>query len=158
MKPSLSASKRVFIAALALLPLWAGAQAPANPAAAPPYFVLVLPGSPHASLGSMIASSQRAPDTLRYGTGNPAVTAQANAFMERHQARMVNIPYRGSQSAVNDLFGGVVHAAVVPNQLAQQLIAEGKVRSLGSISADGNTSDSADLPPPPPAPVTGTSG
>lgn len=102
-----------------------------------PYVLLVNPKLPVRNVQEFIALAKAHPDTIHYASsGNgSAQHLIGGLFVSMTGAKLVHVPYRGSNLAATDLVAGVVESsfAGVPNALVQ--VPSGKLRALAVSSA-----------------------
>jgi tripartite-type tricarboxylate transporter receptor subunit TctC len=100
-----------------------------------PWVIVANPDTPYNTLNEMVAAAKAKPNTLLWGLGATALQLGAELFKHRVGVDIVDVPYRGSGQAVNDLLGNQIPmlidtvAATLPN------IKAGTIKPLASLSA-----------------------
>lgn len=102
-----------------------------------PYVLLINPKVPARNVKEFIALAKAQPDTIHYASsGNgSAQHLIGGLFVSMTGAKLVHVPYRGSNLAATDLIAGVVESsfAGVPNALAH--VPTGRLKALAVTSA-----------------------
>ena len=90
------------------------------------------------TVAELLALAKAKPGTLSYAHAGPATLAHlSGALFEKMGAvSLVNVPYRGTGPAVNDLLGGQINMLFAPAQVVTQHIAAGKLRMIGTTGAE----------------------
>ena len=97
-----------------------------------PYLLLTNAAGP-ASVKELVASAQKHPGKLNYGSAGPATTSYfaAALFTSMAKIEMTHIPYKGSSQAAADLAGGHLQMLFEAVPAALAISKTGKVRILG---------------------------
>ncbi|MBR0655752.1 Bug family tripartite tricarboxylate transporter substrate binding protein [Plastoroseomonas arctica] len=96
--------------------------------------ILIVPNAlPARTLAEFVALLKARPGAYSYGSsGNATAAHLASAlFLERAQAEMIHVPYRGGTAALPDLIAGTTSMIFATVSSGLQLVREGRVRALG---------------------------
>jgi tripartite-type tricarboxylate transporter receptor subunit TctC len=96
------------------------------------YVVIVSSSLPVKSVGELIAYAKAHPDALNYnsaGIGSSTHLAMAY-FAQSADIKMLHVPYKGTQEAVNDVIGGQSQAVMVPTAGVEKYLQEPRLRVL----------------------------
>ena len=99
---------------------------------------LVVPNSfPAQTVKEFIEQAKKRPGELNYASaGTGSVFHLSMELLQREAGtRMVHVPYKGTQSVINDLISGHVQASMMVFQTALPLVQSGRVRMLAVMSA-----------------------
>lgn len=99
--------------------------------------LVVHPALPCRTLQELVAFGQRTPGRLKYGSAGTGSTSHLCTMMLAASARMsmLHIPYQGDSQAQAALLAGDIHLTFLSVQLADALVASGRLRALGLTSA-----------------------
>ncbi|WMD18463.1 tripartite tricarboxylate transporter substrate binding protein [Achromobacter seleniivolatilans] len=110
--------------------------APVALVATAPLVLVVASNSPYQSLDDVVKQAKAHPGELNFASPGNGTVAHLTAELLQQAAgiKLQHIPYKGSNQAFNDLFGGQVHLfmASIPTALGQ--IRTGKLRALAVTS------------------------
>ncbi|MCX7149368.1 MAG: tripartite tricarboxylate transporter substrate binding protein, partial [Rhodocyclales bacterium] len=112
-----------------------------------PLMLVVNSGSPNVSLRSLIDDARRNPGRLNYATsGSGSASHLAGvAFTTEAGIDIVQIPYKGTAPAINDLLSGYVHLTVIESAFAANHVKSGKLRAL-AVTGDRRQPEFPDVP------------
>jgi tripartite-type tricarboxylate transporter receptor subunit TctC len=101
-----------------------------------PYFLIVHPAVPAASVGELIALAQARPGQLNYGSAGNGSTLHLTAELFRSMAKIniAHVPYKGGAPALTDLLAGQLQFMFAPAALALPQTRAGRLRALGVSS------------------------
>jgi len=111
--------------------------APIGLMATSPYIVVVHPTVPARSIQELVALMKARPGEVEYGSGGVGTPGHlAGAMLARMTGtKMVHIPYKAGNLALNDLLGGHISLTFSNTSTSSQLIKAGKVRGLAATSS-----------------------
>ena len=111
--------------------------APVGPAGSSPYVVVVHPAVPVRTIQQLIALVKARPEQVEFGSGGIGTPGHLAGEMLNTMtgARMVHIPYKAGNLALNDLLGGHIAVTFSNTSTASELIKAGRVRALAATSA-----------------------
>lgn len=94
--------------------------------------MVVAAGSPHRSIGDVVAAARRDPGKLSFGAGslNPRIAGEM--FQQATGTQMLYVPYKGNPEVVTDLLAGRVDTAILDAPTVLPHIRAGTLRALGS--------------------------
>jgi tripartite-type tricarboxylate transporter receptor subunit TctC len=97
-----------------------------------PNILVVNANSPFKSLGEILAYARANPGKLNYGTSGPGSVSHLGAelFKSLTKANVVEVPYKGSILAIQDLLGGQIQFIFSDALPALSHIRGGKLRAL----------------------------
>jgi tripartite-type tricarboxylate transporter receptor subunit TctC len=103
-----------------------------------PFFIVVPPSSPIASLGDLIERAKASPGKVSYAIiGGGSVYHLLGKWIEnRADISMVAVPYRGSPAAFTDLIGGRVEFMLDTATSAITRVKSGQLRALAVSSPE----------------------
>jgi tripartite-type tricarboxylate transporter receptor subunit TctC len=86
------------------------------------------------SVAGLMARARAQPDTITYGSPGIGTVPhlQGELFAQVAGARMVHVPYSGSNQAVTDLLGGRISMTFAPASSALEHVRAGKLRALAT--------------------------
>jgi len=98
-----------------------------------PYFLVVHPGVPAASVKEFIAFARARPGQLNYSTSGTGGGAHLSVELFRSMARidMVHIPYKGSAQATAEVVAGHVQMSFSQPAVALPHVKAGRIKVLG---------------------------
>jgi len=94
------------------------------------------PSNPAATVADVARAAQAAPGKLTYGTpgvGTPHHLSMA-LFLDRIQADMLHVPYKGTAGAVTDMLGGRLDYMFLPVHVALPQVRAGKLKVIATGS------------------------
>jgi len=102
-----------------------------------PFFVVVRPDFPAASIKELVAYLKANPNKVNLGTaGSGAANHLASEYFKSTAGvSMVHVPYKGSPPAVTDLLGGQIAIMFETGPLVMPHVKSGKLRALAVGSA-----------------------
>lgn len=102
-----------------------------------PYIVIVHPSVPVNNVKQLVALAKSRPDQVEFGSGGVGTPGHlAGAMLNTMTGiRMVHVPYRAGNLALNDLLGGHISVTFSTTITSTQLIKAGKVRALAATSS-----------------------
>lgn len=102
-----------------------------------PAVLVVYPGVPAKSVQELIALAKAAPGKLNYGSAALGTATHMAAELFKYMAgvNIVRVPYRGTGTALNDLFGGQVQMMFAVASSVVPHIKSGKLRGLAVTTA-----------------------
>ncbi len=101
-----------------------------------PYIIIVHPSLPVGNVKQLVALVKARPGQVEFGSGGvgtPGHLAGA-MFNTMTGTRMVHVPYRAGNLALNDLLGGHISVTFSTTITSSQLIRSGRVRALAITS------------------------
>jgi tripartite-type tricarboxylate transporter receptor subunit TctC len=103
-----------------------------------PNILVVNANSPFKSLGDILAYARANPGKLNYGTSGPGSVSHLGAelFKSLTKANVVEVPYKGSILAIQDLLGGQIQFIFSDALPALGQIRAGKLRALAVTSPE----------------------
>jgi tripartite-type tricarboxylate transporter receptor subunit TctC len=113
-----------------------------------PEVLLVNSGLPVNSIADIVELARATPGGLSFGSAGPGTGQHLNGelFKAMLGIPMQHVPYRGMQSALNDLAGGHIALMTSPIPLALPLADSGKVRMIG-VTTKERVGAIPDVPP-----------
>lgn len=102
-----------------------------------PYAIIVHPSLPVRNIKQLIALAKSQPGAVAFGSGGvgtPGHLAGA-MFNTMTDIKMVHVPYRAGNLALNDLLGGHISVTFSTTITSTQLIKSGRVRALAATSS-----------------------
>ena len=100
-----------------------------------PLSLFVPAGSPWKTLADLIADAKKNPGKIACGSGTTVAQVACEVFKLRAGVDLLNVPYKGSPPALNDLAGGQVQVVFADGTSAASLI-EGKRLRVLATAAD----------------------
>jgi tripartite-type tricarboxylate transporter receptor subunit TctC len=102
-----------------------------------PYIVIVHPSVPVANIRQLVALVKSRPGQVDFGSGGVGTPGHlAGAMLNTMTGiRMVHVPYRAGNLALNDLLGGHISVTFSTTITSTQLIRAGRVRALAATSS-----------------------
>ena len=127
--------------------------APIALVAAIPNLFVVHPSVPARSLAELARHARENPGKLNFGTGGPGTSNQLASDMFRMltKTEIVQVPYKGAETAMLGLLAGQVHLVVIGTPAAAPHVKSGKLRALAVLGKERY----ADLPEVPTAAESG---
>src|SRR6266540_4564458 len=113
-----------------------------------PFVLVVNPSLPIHSVADLVKLAKAAPGDLTYGTPGPGTFHHLNAELLKSifKLDMVQIPYKGTLPALNDIIGGHIEMMFSDVPPALPLIRAGKLRAIGVTTAQ-RVPAAPELPP-----------
>lgn len=101
-----------------------------------PYIVIVHPSVPVNNVKQLVALAKSRPGQVEFGSGGVGTPGHlAGAMLNTMTGiKMVHVPYRAGNLALNDLLGGHISVTFSTTITSTQLIKAGKVRALAATS------------------------
>ncbi len=93
----------------------------------------------------LVAYSKANPQALNYGAPSHEFSFTTQLLARAAGLNMVDVPYRGSAPAMNDLLGGAIQVLLASGGPAKAQLQGGKVRALAVIGKE-RSSDFPDVP------------
>jgi tripartite-type tricarboxylate transporter receptor subunit TctC len=102
-----------------------------------PYIVIVHPSVPATSIKQLVALVKSRPGQVDFGSGGVGTPGHlAGAMLNTMTGiKMVHVPYRAGNLALNDLLGGHISVTFSTTITSTQLIKAGRVRALAATSS-----------------------
>ena len=102
-----------------------------------PYIVIVHPSVPATNIRQLVALVRSRPGQVDFGSGGVGTPGHlAGAMLNTMTGiRMVHVPYRAGNLALNDLLGGHISVTFSTTITSTQLIKSGRVRALAATSS-----------------------
>ena len=102
-----------------------------------PYIVIVHPSVPVNNIKQLVALVKSRPGQVDFGSGGVGTPGHlAGAMLNTMTGiKMVHVPYRAGNLALNDLLGGHISVTFSTTITSTQLIKAGKVRALAATSS-----------------------
>lgn len=102
-----------------------------------PYIVIVHPSVPVNNVQQLVALARSRPGQVEFGSGGVGTPGHlAGAMLNTMTGiKMVHVPYRAGNLALNDLLGGHISVTFSTTITSTQLIKAGKVRALAATSS-----------------------
>jgi tripartite-type tricarboxylate transporter receptor subunit TctC len=121
--------------------------APVSLLAKTPLVLVVHPSLPANSVKDLIALAESQTTQINYGSGGTGTSLHlaAELFKLATGARMVHVPYKGTNDLIPDLLSGRVPVAFLNTVIAQQHVKAGRLKALG-VTAPGRLSVWPDVP------------
>lgn len=100
-------------------------------------WLLVRSDSSFVSLPALLAQAKREPGRIDLASSGAGSAGHLLMELLQREAgvRFTHVPYKGGAPALQDLLGGVVGVAVLPQNLAQPLVLAGRLKLLAVSSA-----------------------
>jgi tripartite-type tricarboxylate transporter receptor subunit TctC len=113
-----------------------------------PFVLVVNPSLPIHSVADIVERARERPGQVTYGTPGPGTFHHLNAELLKSifKLDMVQIPYKGTLPALNDVIGGHIELMFSDVPPALPLIRAGKITALGVTTAQ-RVPAAPDLPP-----------
>jgi len=99
-----------------------------------PLSLFVPANSPWKTLADLIADAKKNPGKIACGSGTTVAQVACEVFKLRAGVDLLNVPYKGSPPALNDLAGGQVQVVFADGTSATSLIEGKRVRVLGTAA------------------------
>jgi tripartite-type tricarboxylate transporter receptor subunit TctC len=111
--------------------------APVSLVATVPNVMITHPSLPAATLVEFIALAKSRPGAMNFGSGGSGTSNHlaGELFNAVAGVRLVHVPYKGVNLAMNDVLSGQVHLAVIGIPAAAPHIKAGKLRALAVIDS-----------------------
>jgi tripartite-type tricarboxylate transporter receptor subunit TctC len=100
-----------------------------------PLSMVVAPGAPWKTLAELIADAKKNPGKLACGSGTTTAQVACEMFMLRAGVSVLNVPYKGTPPAMNDLAGGHVHFVFADGSSATPLVEQKRLRVLATAAS-----------------------
>ncbi len=102
-----------------------------------PYVVIVHPSVPANTIKQLVALAKARPGQVEFGSGGVGTPGHLSGAMLNTMTgiRMVHVPYRAGNLALNDLLGGHIAVTFSTTITSTQLIRAGRVRALAATSS-----------------------
>ncbi len=102
-----------------------------------PAVLVVYPGVPAKSVQELIALAKAAPGKINYGSAALGTATHMSAELFKYMAgvNIVRVPYRGTGTALNDVFGGQIQMMFAVASSVAPHIKSGKLRGLAVTMA-----------------------
>ena len=100
-----------------------------------PMVVLTTPNSPYRSVADVLAEAKAKPDTINVALPSTTARLVLELLQQQTHARLRNIPYKGSGTAMTDLMGGQVPLSIDTVSAARGFVGAGKLKVLGITSS-----------------------
>lgn len=99
-----------------------------------PLSMVIAAGAPWKNLAELIAEAKRSPGKLACGSGTTTAQVACEIFMLRAGVNVLNVPYKGTPLAMNDLSGGHVHFVFADGSSATPLVEQKRLRVLATAA------------------------
>ena len=99
-----------------------------------PLSLFVPAGSPWKTLADLIADAKKNPGKIACGSGTTVAQVACEVFKLRAGVDLLNVPYKGSPPALNDLAGGQVQVVFADGTSAASLIEGKRLRVLATAA------------------------
>jgi len=98
-----------------------------------PLILLIHPSSPWRTAKDLVAAAKKEPSAISHGSAGIGSIAHMGMeeFGHATGAKFLNVPYKGSSSAMTDLLGGNVQLVLTTTTFASPFVKTGRVRALG---------------------------
>ena len=100
-----------------------------------PFVLVVNPSLKATSIKELVALAKSRPGVLQYGQGSEANHLSAEIFKFMTGCEILNVPYKGSASALTGTLAGEVHMTFQSIPAVLPMVKSGKLRALGVTSA-----------------------
>ena len=100
------------------------------------YMLAVRADFPANSFAEFIEAAKRAPKPITFGSGNTGGLASGELLKSRMKIDMLNVPYRGTPQALNDLVAGHIDVFFPDPASAKGLLGEKKFKVFGVTGAN----------------------
>mgnify|MGYP001568072235 CR=1 FL=1 len=100
-----------------------------------PFVLVVNPSLKATSIKELVALAKSRPGVLQYGQGSEANHLSAEIFKFMTGSEILNVPYKGSASALTGTLAGEVHMTFQSIPAVLPMVKSGKLRALGVTSA-----------------------
>ena len=106
--------------------------------AASPSVIVVNASHPAKNLDAFVAMARHSPGKISYGSAGvgSATHLAGEYFAAEEHVKLLHVPYKGVQEAVNAVAGSQLDAAFPPIALVQSLIKSGRLRALAVTSPE----------------------
>ncbi len=99
-----------------------------------PLSMVVASGSPWKSLADLITDAKKSPGRFACGSGTTTAQVACEIFMLRAGIGVLNVPYKGTPPALNDLAGGHVQFVFAAGTSAAPLVEQKRLRVLATAA------------------------
>ena len=99
-----------------------------------PLSMLVAGNSPWNSLAELIADAKKHPGRYACGSGTTTAQVACEIFKQRAGVDVLNVPYKGTPPAMNDLAGGHVQFVFADGTSAAPLVEQKRLRVLATAA------------------------
>lgn len=111
-----------------------------------PFFVVVTPSFPAASIKDLIAYARARPEELMMGVPSGTSIHMGAAWLAlATNTRMTFVTYKGNAPVISDILAGQIHATLANGVSAQPLFKTGRLRAL-AVTTSERSSAFPDLP------------
>ncbi|MBB3896650.1 Bug family tripartite tricarboxylate transporter substrate binding protein [Roseococcus suduntuyensis] len=105
--------------------------APVSTLASIPLLVAVAANSPYRTLQDLIAAARERPESISFASASSSQQVAAEMLAAMAGVKMLNVPYRSSPNAVQDLIAGRVNLFVADQAVILPGVQGGQLRVLG---------------------------
>jgi tripartite-type tricarboxylate transporter receptor subunit TctC len=103
------------------------------------FALLVSAAVPATNVQELVALTKSKPGQLNYGAGTGSALLCMEIFKSAAAVDITKVPYRSTAQALTDLLGGQIQVVCEPLTTSAQHVKNGKLRSLGVMSAKRST-------------------
>lgn len=100
-----------------------------------PLSMVVAGNAPWKNLAELIAEAKKSPDKFACGSGTTTAQVACEVFKLRAGVNVLNVPYKGTPPAMNDLAGGQVQFVFADGTSATPLVESKRLRVLATAAA-----------------------
>lgn len=100
-----------------------------------PLSMVVAANAPWRNLAELIADAKKNPGKLACGSGTTTAQVACEIFMLRAGVSVLNVPYKGTPLAMNDLAGGHVQFVFADGSSATPLVEQKRLRVLATAAS-----------------------
>ncbi len=97
--------------------------------------LVVNAGSPHKSVGDLLAAARAQPGKLSFGSGSSSSRVAGELFQQMSGTEILHVPYKSNPLAITDLLGGQIDLMITDTSTGVPQIKAGKLRALGVSTA-----------------------
>jgi tripartite-type tricarboxylate transporter receptor subunit TctC len=100
-----------------------------------PLSMVVATGAPWKNIAELIADAKKNPGKIACGSGTTTAQVACEIFMLRAGVSVLNVPYKGTPLAMNDLAGGHVQFVFADGSSATPLVEQKRLRVLATAAS-----------------------
>ncbi len=120
--------------------------APVSTLASIPLLVAVAANSPYRTLQELIAAARARPESISFASASSSQQVASEMLASMAGVKMLNVPYRSSPNAVQDLIAGRVNLFIADQAVILPGVQGGQLRVLG-ITTRTRSAQLPDVPP-----------
>lgn len=100
-----------------------------------PLSLFVSANAPWKTLAELIAEAKKNPGKIACGSGTTTAQVACEVFKQRAGVDLLNVPYKGSPPAINDLIGGQVQLVFADGSSTAALVEQKRLRVLATAAS-----------------------